>query len=264
MTQADCRVLDEDRSRTPVRRRSRHAATERTGGLRFGIFALTLALLLAGCQGNQGAASNVLPAPSRTSAKSAERYDLAADELRGGHTVRRHVGRSDAELRERLDQERNISSASTWTNLEVAEETVAGDIPGGIDYLQALRGLGVRIAVDGFGTALWSARTRGDVDLPLDILRINVSADSSQGSGTPSEAALASLLRQASDRCLTVIAERIEDQEQLDVLRKLGCSMGQGFLLAWPATAHTLEEMLASGGLLQPEHAIDVSAAAGL
>jgi hypothetical protein len=54
----------------------------------------------------------------------AARYDLARDEARGGHTLEKHVGRSDRELRERLDQERNISAASTWTNREVAEETV--------------------------------------------------------------------------------------------------------------------------------------------
>jgi hypothetical protein len=55
----------------------------------------------------------------------ATRYDLARDEARGGHTLDKHVGRSDEELRERLDRERKISAASTWTNREVAEETVA-------------------------------------------------------------------------------------------------------------------------------------------
>src|SRR6202047_3225956 len=55
----------------------------------------------------------------------AARYDLARDEARGGHTLDKHVGRSDQELRERLGRERNISAASTWTNREVAEETVA-------------------------------------------------------------------------------------------------------------------------------------------
>jgi hypothetical protein len=54
----------------------------------------------------------------------AARYDLARDEARGGHTLDKHVGRSDSELRERLARERNISAASTWTNRELAEETV--------------------------------------------------------------------------------------------------------------------------------------------
>ena len=53
------------------------------------------------------------------------RYDLSRDEERGGHTLAKHVGRSDDELRERLERERNISAASTWTDREAAEETVA-------------------------------------------------------------------------------------------------------------------------------------------
>jgi hypothetical protein len=50
---------------------------------------------------------------------------LSRDEGRGGHTLEKHVGRSDQELRERLSRERRISAASTWTNRELAEETVA-------------------------------------------------------------------------------------------------------------------------------------------
>lgn len=56
---------------------------------------------------------------------ASDRYDLGRDEQRGGHTLDKHVGRTDAELRERLDRERDISAASTWTDLTSAEETVA-------------------------------------------------------------------------------------------------------------------------------------------
>jgi len=53
------------------------------------------------------------------------RYDLGNDEQRGGHTLARHVARTDDELRERLARERNISAASTWTDRETAEAVVA-------------------------------------------------------------------------------------------------------------------------------------------
>jgi len=52
-------------------------------------------------------------------------YDLGRDEERGGHTLGRHVARTDDELRERLARERNISAASTWTDRETAEAVVA-------------------------------------------------------------------------------------------------------------------------------------------
>ena len=57
--------------------------------------------------------------------QAAERYDLARDENRGGHTLSRHVGRTDAELRERLAREPNIAAASTWTDRDTAEITIA-------------------------------------------------------------------------------------------------------------------------------------------
>jgi Bacterial CdiA-CT RNAse A domain len=98
------------------------------------IWFLTLLFYIGGCGASPGPGLPEIPrsespspanrASNRQSDDSA-RYDLAQDEARGGHTLDKHVGRSDQELRERLDRERNISAASTWTNREVAEETVA-------------------------------------------------------------------------------------------------------------------------------------------
>jgi hypothetical protein len=52
------------------------------------------------------------------------RRDLAADEQRGGHTLSRHVGKTDQQLRQRLSDQPNISAASTYTDRETAELTV--------------------------------------------------------------------------------------------------------------------------------------------
>jgi hypothetical protein len=71
------------------------------------------------------APSSEQPRRAPVSIPSADRYDLARDEQRGGHTLERHVGRTDAELQERLERERNISAASTWTDRATAEEVVA-------------------------------------------------------------------------------------------------------------------------------------------
>ncbi len=64
-------------------------------------------------------------AAASSAAPAWERHDLSRDEQRGGHTLERHVARTDEELRERLQRERNISAASTWTDRETAEETIA-------------------------------------------------------------------------------------------------------------------------------------------
>jgi hypothetical protein len=57
-------------------------------------------------------------------------YDLGRDEQRGGHTLARHVARTDDELRERLERERNISAASTWTDRATAEAVVGEALAG--------------------------------------------------------------------------------------------------------------------------------------
>jgi Bacterial CdiA-CT RNAse A domain len=61
---------------------------------------------------------------SRAERPAATSHDLAVDEAYGGHTLERHVGRTDAELRERLQREPNISAASSYTDRATAERSV--------------------------------------------------------------------------------------------------------------------------------------------
>jgi hypothetical protein len=82
------------------------------------VLALVLIATLAACTRP--------PAPERdpASATSGPRHSLSQDEAAGGHTLRKHVGRTDAELRERLQRERNISAASTWNDRDSAEAAI--------------------------------------------------------------------------------------------------------------------------------------------
>jgi Bacterial CdiA-CT RNAse A domain len=49
----------------------------------------------------------------------------------GGHTLARHVGKTDADLADRLRRERQISAASTYTDRPTAERTVAAALESG-------------------------------------------------------------------------------------------------------------------------------------
>ena len=86
-----------------------------------GIFGILLSLLMVAGACNHpaatGSASHAPPSADR-------RRDLSQDESAGGHTLRKHVGRTDAELRERLAQERDISAASTWNDRSSAENAI--------------------------------------------------------------------------------------------------------------------------------------------
>ena len=55
---------------------------------------------------------------------AASRRDLGGDESRGGHTLARHVGRTDSQLLDRLAREPRISAASTYTDRATAELVV--------------------------------------------------------------------------------------------------------------------------------------------
>jgi diguanylate cyclase (GGDEF)-like protein len=132
--------------------------------------------------------------------------------------------------------------------LEIAETALASDADGGVASLNSLKRFGVRIAIDDFGTGYSSLSTLAT--LPVDILKIDRCFVSGQASTTPSVPMLEGIIGLANKLSLDVIAEGIEEPEQLDLLRTIGCHMGQGYLLARPAPPQQLEALLASGGLL--------------
>ena len=61
---------------------------------------------------------------ARSSVQPAPLYDLERDERLGGHTIERHVGRSDRELADRLRREPQIGAASSFADLETAQRVV--------------------------------------------------------------------------------------------------------------------------------------------
>lgn len=128
--------------------------------------------------------------------------------------------------------------------LEVTETALASTVDGGITALTTLKGLGVRIAIDDFGTGFSSLSTLAA--LPADILKIDRSFLSPQEGQTPPTAMLEGILGLAHKLSLDVIAEGIEEPEQLHLLRGLGCSMGQGYHLSRPGPAQMIEALLAS------------------
>jgi diguanylate cyclase (GGDEF)-like protein len=132
--------------------------------------------------------------------------------------------------------------------LEVTESAFAADGDGGVASLEALKRLGVRIAIDDFGTGFSSLSTLAK--LPVDILKIDRSFVSGHAAGSAFTQMLEGILGLAGKLSLAVIAEGIEEPEQLDLLVTLGCSMGQGFLLSRPMPAETLDPLLASGELV--------------
>jgi EAL domain-containing protein (putative c-di-GMP-specific phosphodiesterase class I) len=136
--------------------------------------------------------------------------------------------------------------------LEITETALAADINGASASLNTLKHFGVRIAIDDFGSGFSSLSAL--TSLLIDILKIDQTFISGQHSDAPSTPMLEAILGLADKLSLDVIAEGIEQPNQLDLLRSLGCRMGQGFLLSHPVAPDTLQALLASGGLLHLTH----------
>ena len=117
---------------------------------------------------------------------------------------------------------------------EMTETAMFRDTQATIVTLDVLRALGVRIAMDDFGTGYSSlAYLRR---FPVDILKIARELIGGPGEAEEREAwAFAkAILALGRSLGLTVVAEGIETDEQLRMLRRLGCELGQGYLLGRP------------------------------
>lgn len=100
-------------------------------------------------------------------ADAARPRDLRHDERRGGHTLSRHVGLTDAQLRERLRRDRRISAASTYTDRATAESAVAAAIAASrkrVDRWEQRQGSRANLVIDwpGDGRVLGRSLRKGD------------------------------------------------------------------------------------------------------
>jgi EAL domain-containing protein (putative c-di-GMP-specific phosphodiesterase class I) len=126
--------------------------------------------------------------------------------------------------------------------MEITEISLMGDKHATVARLRALRALGVRIAVDDFGTGYPSLSYLHH--FPIDILKIDRSFVTAATEG-PEEAALAqAVVKLASVLQLKTVAEGIETPEQLEKLRDLGCQAGQGYLFSRPVESVEIEDRL--------------------
>ena len=124
------------------------------------------------------------------------------------------------------------SAAPSSICLEITETALAGSVEPIVDVLQSLRRLGVRLAIDDFGTGHASLTYLSR--FPVDILKIDRSFITGLGKGAGSEAIVSSVNAMSHAFGLTVIAEGVETDEQLRILREVGCDIAQGYLFARP------------------------------
>ena len=137
--------------------------------------------------------------------------------------------------------EKSGLDARTLT-LEMTESIVMEHAEDTLSTLGELRDLGIRLAIDDFGTGYSSLSYLHR--FPVDVVKIDRSFITRLTSEAEEAALACSIVRIGQAMHLATVAEGIETPEQLDLLRDMGCELGQGFLFARPMPAADLEDHL--------------------
>jgi diguanylate cyclase (GGDEF)-like protein len=124
--------------------------------------------------------------------------------------------------------------------LEITETTIIDDLDVAVDVLQGLRAMGVRIELDDFGSGYASFKALHE--LPLDGVKID--RDLVNDFGTGGNSLLAATIDIGRRLGLKVVAEGIESEVGLELVRQLGADTAQGYHLARPATSEDVRVLL--------------------
>jgi diguanylate cyclase (GGDEF)-like protein len=126
--------------------------------------------------------------------------------------------------------------------LEVTETTMIEDTDRALRSLQAIKALGVQVAVDDFGTGYSSLAYLKRY--PVDGIKIDRSFVHDMVGNREDSAIVASLIALARDLDLWVVAEGVESTEELDHLRAMDCELVQGFVFAHAVPAGQVEALV--------------------
>ena len=133
--------------------------------------------------------------------------------------------------------------------LEITESVFSDNIEAAVKLLTQLRNLGVQLSIDDFGTGYSSLSYLQR--FPIDTLKIDRSFVTQMMENEENLAIVRTIVALAQNLGMDVVAEGVETEDQLRLLRKLECENGQGFLFSTPLGGLQLEQFIASCNLDQ-------------
>jgi EAL domain-containing protein (putative c-di-GMP-specific phosphodiesterase class I) len=128
--------------------------------------------------------------------------------------------------------------------LEMTETLLVEDPDRAAEALKKVKELGVSIAIDDFGTGYSSLSYLHQ--FPLDTLKIDRAFVSNMTKSENCRRIVNSITQLAGALQMDIVAEGIEEKEQMDALRDLGCAAGQGYYFAKPASAEMTMALIGS------------------
>lgn len=148
------------------------------------------------------------------------------------------VNLTDEELPEAVQQGLGVWNVDPSTiTFEVTESATIGDFEKSIGVLTRMKNLGVKLAIDDFGTGYSSLSYLKN--FPLDELKIDKSFIQQLKDSVADQRIVKSVIALAHDFGLKVVAEGVEDEATIRILKSLGCDLAQGYVIsaALPADA---------------------------
>jgi diguanylate cyclase (GGDEF)-like protein/PAS domain S-box-containing protein len=126
--------------------------------------------------------------------------------------------------------------------LEITEGVLMEEAHSPVTVLTRMRDYGLGLMLDDFGTGYSGLSYLKR--FPLDVLKIDRSFVAGLGTDEEDSAIVAAVIGMARTLGLSVVAEGVENREQVGQLLELGCDRAQGFLFAPPIPAHRIEPMM--------------------
>jgi EAL domain-containing protein (putative c-di-GMP-specific phosphodiesterase class I) len=142
--------------------------------------------------------------------------------------------------------------------VEITETRHIPDLPGAAAVAARLRSLGVRIALDDFGSG-YNALAQLHA-LPVDIVKLDSALTDVDLAPDRAEALCRSVLAICAALNVTVIAEGIETAGRARALAAMGCELGQGYLFGQPRPVHRLAPQVIPSSLAHPNQRAHLAA----
>jgi diguanylate cyclase len=133
--------------------------------------------------------------------------------------------------------------------LEITESALMEDLDAAAELVSTLRGRGVSVAIDDYGTGYSSLRYLRRFD--ADVLKVDREFVGAIVEDHRTSVLVRSVVDVAAGLDLQTIAEGIETVEQLRACQLQGCELGQGYLFSRPVEAEVISQMLVSGKVFE-------------
>ena len=129
-----------------------------------------------------------------------------------------------------------------YLEVEITESMLMKSIDDGIRRLKSIKGLGVSIALDDFGTGYSSLNYL--TKLPIDVLKIDRSFVVELADNVKSRCIVVNIINLSHELGIHVIAEGVEDLEQVEYLKGIYCDSVQGYYYSKPQRFEYIKDLL--------------------